>query len=91
MSLIDELAGGDIDLDNLKICDLGVDISALGWQQSDEGTLCEVIKEGDKYSMNVEEEQWCLRVLDSCRVNKFKRKYILQKIYLFLEKREFMQ
>jgi len=67
MSLLDELAGGDVDLDDLKISDLGVDVQSLGWQQSDDGTLIEVMKEDDKYVMNTEEKIWLQTVLDSVR------------------------
>lgn len=67
MSLIDEIAGADVDLNDLKIGDLGIDISALGWQQTDEGNLLEVMREDDKYAMNTEECDWVTSVLDSCR------------------------
>lgn len=68
MSLIDELAASEINLDNLKLGDLGIDIMSLGWQETEEGILTEVVRENDKYSMNREEVEWLARVLDSCRV-----------------------
>ena len=69
MSLIDELAAADVDLDQLKLGDLGIDIMSLGWEETEEGVLTEVVRENDKYSMNREEVEWLARVLDSCRVS----------------------
>lgn len=69
MSIIDELAGGEIDLDQLRLGDLGVDISSLGWQLTEDGTSMEIVHENDRYSMNQDEREWMLRVLDSCRVS----------------------
>lgn len=68
MSLIDDLAASDVNLDLLKLGDLGIDIMSLGWQETTEGVLTEVVRENDKYSMNKEEVEWLARVLDSCRV-----------------------
>ena len=68
-NLLDDLAGGDIDLDHLKLGDLGVDIASLGWQLSEDGAAQEIVKTNDKYSMNQEEREWMLTVLDSCRVS----------------------
>lgn len=68
MSLIDEIAAGDANLDTLKISDLGIDINSLGWTETDDGVLTEVVRENDKHSMNLEEAEWLSRVLDSCRV-----------------------
>lgn len=68
-NLLDVLAEGDKDLDDLKLGDLGVDISSLGWQLSEDGLTQEIVRENDRYSMNQEEREWMLTVLDSCRVS----------------------
>merc|ERR1712137_406540 len=47
--------------------DLGIDITSLGWEETENGVLTEVVRENDKYSMNREEVEWLARVLDSCR------------------------
>lgn len=67
MSILDELAGGEMDLDSLRLGDLGIDISSLGWQLTEDGTAKEIVHENDRYSMNQEETEWMYRVLDSCR------------------------
>ena len=68
MSLIDELASADINLDDVKLGDLGIDILSLGWTQTDEGNYTEIVKEDDTRDMNQEEREWLARVMDSCRV-----------------------
>ena len=67
MSLLDELAEADIDLDDLKLGDLGIDPTQLGWLQVN-GSFCQVLSKDERVSMNLEEEEWLDRVLDSCRV-----------------------
>eukprot|EP01095_Lingulamoeba_sp_RSL-Kostka_P014257 TRINITY_DN616_c0_g1_i1.p1 TRINITY_DN616_c0_g1~~TRINITY_DN616_c0_g1_i1.p1 ORF type:complete len:364 (+),score=154.40 TRINITY_DN616_c0_g1_i1:141-1232(+) len=62
----DELAEKSIDLSSVKICDLGINPGQLNsWLQVN-GLGCEHIQQEGK-SMNIEEQQWVDRVLDSCR------------------------
>lgn len=68
-NLLDVLAEGDVDLNCLKLGDLGVDIGSLGWQLSEDGITQEIVRENDRYSMNQEEREWMMTVLDSCRVS----------------------
>lgn len=68
MSLLDELAEADIDLNEITLGDLGIDISALGYWEDKEGNYMEIVKEEDKHSLNKEESDWLYTVLDSCRV-----------------------
>ena len=68
MSLIDELAASNVDLENIKFADLGIDLESLGWTETEEGILSEVVRENDKHAMNKEEKEWLVRVLDTCRV-----------------------
>ena len=68
-SLIDELAAGNVDLETLTLSDLGIDLNSLGWVETEEGILSAVVRENDKHAMNLEEEEWVARVLDTCRVS----------------------
>jgi len=67
MSLIDELAASNVDLENVTFADLGIDLGTLGWTETEEGILSEVVRENDKHAMNNEEKDWLIRVLDTCR------------------------
>mmetsp|Transcript_13148 Transcript_13148/g.52476 ORF Transcript_13148/g.52476 Transcript_13148/m.52476 type:complete len:356 (+) Transcript_13148:217-1284(+) len=67
MSILDALASGDVDLDALKIGDLGLDPDDLCIFDDDTGALTEIVTNDSKVTMSNEEKDWTNRCLGDCR------------------------
>lgn len=67
MSILDMLASGDVDLDALKIGDLGLDPDDLCIFDDDTGAITEIVTNESKVTMSIEEKEWTNRCLGDCR------------------------
>eukprot|EP00168_Porphyra_purpurea_P006281 TRINITY_DN17736_c0_g1_i1.p3 TRINITY_DN17736_c0_g1~~TRINITY_DN17736_c0_g1_i1.p3 ORF type:complete len:107 (-),score=21.73 TRINITY_DN17736_c0_g1_i1:4-324(-) len=67
MSILDMLASGDVDLDALKIGDLGLDPDDLCIFDDDTGAITEIVTNESKVTMSNEEKEWTNRCLGDCR------------------------